>query len=386
MTPAMPKQIGDYNRNQMLTILRERGPTSRVELSRLLDLSPPAVTRNIAKMMTKGIIRECGAEESNMGRKPTLIELCDEYCYVLCADIVGDTLKTAIADLNGMIVKYSEKPLLKEKGASAVLEQLIDSLQNMIADAKAPKKKIWAAIVGTPGIFDAEKGRSSFTFFLEGWDDIDIRAKVAEAIGIETIIKNDIDLDVIGESWKGVGKEYESILYVKLGQGFAARIVLKDKLLHGLHQMAGEIGYMLPAVPSAAASNAANYEDMLCNGAVAKRYAGLHGDGKANTIAELCTLADNGDSFAEEVLCDLLDRFAIALLNSIAVLDPHVIILGGDASCFGERDIDILKRRIEKFFPLSQNIITSTLKNQACLHGAIKTGLDCVEMRINELW
>jgi len=386
MTPAMPKQIGDYNRNQMFTILRERGPTSRVELSRQLDLSPPAVTRNITKMIKKGIIRECGAEESNMGRKPMLIELCDDYCYVLAADIVGDMLKTALASHDGRIVSYSEAPLKKRNGANAVLEQLLDSLQSVIIDSKAPKDKIWAAVIGAPGIFDADTGKSSFTFFLEGWDDIDVRARVVEAIDVETIIKNDIDLDVIGENWKGVGKEYESILYVKLGQGFAARIVLEDKLLHGLHQMAGEIGYMLPLVPSAGTVSAVNYEDMICNGSAVKRYADMNGKGSVNTISDLCALAEEGDDVAEAVKRELLGRFAIALLNSIAVLDPHVIIIGGDGSSFGEKDIDFLKQRIERFFPLSQNIITSTLKNKACLHGAIKTGLERVDARINETW
>ena len=105
---TMPKQIGDYNKNQMLSILRERGPTSRVELSRLLGISPTAITRNTSKLLNNGIIRECGAEESYMGRKPILMELCGDFCYVLGADIVGGTLKVALADLMGRIVKYYE--------------------------------------------------------------------------------------------------------------------------------------------------------------------------------------------------------------------------------------------------------------------------------------
>jgi hypothetical protein len=67
-------------------------------------------------------------------------------------------------------------------------------------------------------------------------------------------------------------------------------------------------------------------------------------------------------------------------------LDPQVIILGGDACYFGEKEISFLKQRIERHLPLVQNIIPSRLNNKACLYGAIKTGLDRVEERITDIW
>ena len=386
MNYTMPKQIGDYNKNQMLSILRERGPTSRVELSRLLGLSPTAVTRNTAKLLENGIIRECGSEESSMGRKPILIELCGDFCYVLGADIVGGTLKVVLADLMGTIVEYNEEPVRKEEGADAVLDQTIDLLRRLIADSGVPTEKIWVATVGAPGIFDADTGKSQFTFFLDDWDDIDIRSRIFEAITIETIIENDVNLDVIGENWRGVDKEYENILYVKLGQGFAARIVLQNKLVRGQNKMAGEIGYMLPGIPKENSPGTYNYESMLCNDAAVKKYIDMNGANEGNTISDLCTLAESGDKVAEKVIRDLLDGFAIALLNSATVTDPQVIILGGDACCFGEKEIAFLRQRMEQYFPLHQNIITSKLDKKACLYGAVKTGLDRVEDRITEIW
>jgi len=379
----MPKQIGDFNKNQMLSILRERGPTSRVELSRLLGISATAVTRNISQMLKNGIIRECGSEESDMGRKPVLIELCNDFCYLLGADIVGGTLKTAIADMMGTIVKFYEEPIRQNKGAKAVMEQLLAALKKIIGDSAVPREKIWTAVIGTPGIFDPEAGKSQFTFFLDGWDEIDIRAKVYNELSIETLIENDVNLDLVGESWKGVGKDFENILYVKLGQGLAARIVLQNKLLRGEHKMAGEIGYMLPGVSS---KENTNYENLICNESASKRYVELGGKGKADGILDLCQLADNGDDKARIVIDYVLDQFAVVLLNSSAVLDPQVIILGGDACYFKEKEINFLKQRIERHLPLLQNIVPSKLNNKACLYGAIKAGLDRVEERITDIW
>jgi predicted NBD/HSP70 family sugar kinase len=206
-------------------------------------------------MLENGMIRECGAELSKMGRKPVLIELCGDFCYVLGIDIIEKTLRVAMADFLGEIICSAEEPVKREKGAHAVIEQVIDALKGIIAKSGVPQEKIWTISIGAPGIFDYEEGRSRLTSFLEGWDEIDIRSIVEKALSIETLIENDVNLDVIGESWKGVGKDYEDILYVKLGQGLAARIVLQNKLIRGEHQMAGEIGYMLPGLSSAKAVN-----------------------------------------------------------------------------------------------------------------------------------
>jgi predicted NBD/HSP70 family sugar kinase len=329
------------------------------------------------------MIRECGAELSKMGRKPVLIELCNDFCYVLGIDIIEKNLKVAIADFMGEIICSAEEPVKREKGAKAVLEQLINALKNIIIKSKVPSEKIWTVSIGAPGIFDYEEGRSRLTSFLDGWDEIDIRTIVQEALSIETLIENDVNLDVIGESWKGVGKDHEDILYVKLGQGLAARIVLQNKLIRGEHQMAGEIGYMMPGFSG---SKVVNYESILRNEAVSQKYSDLGGARKIDTISELYALSNNGDKTARKVMRQLLDQFAVVLLNSTTVLDSQLIILGGEACCFGEEEITSLKQKIEQHFFLTKNIIVSSLKDKACLHGAIKLGLNRVEERIVDIW
>ena len=382
MNYNVPKQIGDYNKNMVLSILRDRGPTSRVELSRILGISPTAITRNTTQLLKNGIVREGDSESSAIGRKPVLMELCGEFCYVLGVDMVGGTLKVALADLMGRIVKYKEEPIRRGKG-SEFMEHLLKTLRSIINEADVPTEKIWAVTVGVPGIFDEDAGRSQFANFLDGWEEIDIRAEVFEALNIEAIIENDVNLDIIGESWKGVGKDYEDILYVKLGQGLASRVVIQNKLLRGQHNAAGEIGYMMPGPVT---DDTVNYEKMLRNDTMAAKYQEMTGSEDVHTISGLCTLADDGDEAAKSILEELLNHFAVVLLNNVSVLDPQVVILGGDACRFGDKEIRVLKEHMERYLPLTQHIVPSKLNKQACLLGAIKVGLDRVERRITEVW
>jgi len=311
------------------------------------------------------------------------MELCGDFCYVLGADIVGGAIKVALADFMGRIVNYYEESVKQIKSGPAVLEQLIAALQSIITESGVPKDRIWAAIIGTSGVFDPGAGKSRFAYFLKDWEDIDIRKKVFDSISIETYIENDAKLDLIGERWKGACKEFDSILYVKLGQGLTTRFILEKKLISGEHNTAGEIGYMLPGISYKGGDN---YEDILCNSAICRKYTELGGSGKANTISDIYTHASNGDGTARGVISYLLDKFAVVLLNMVAVLDPEVIILGGDAACFGERETALLKQYIEQRLPLVQNIIPSKLRKNACLYGAIKMGLDHVEERITNVW
>ncbi|MCL2880075.1 MAG: ROK family transcriptional regulator [Treponema sp.] len=379
---TMPKQIGNHNKYQILTLLRERGPASRAALSRLLGISPVAVSRNTAQLLHKGIIRECKAENSEMGRKPVPVELCADFCYVLGADMVGGTIKAALANLMGEIINYREEPVLVDRGAQAAMEQLISVLNATINTAGINREKVRILTVGTPGIFNAETGKSSFSFFLDTWDDINIRDNISLNLRIKTIIENDVNLDIIGENWKGVGKDHDNIFYLKLGQGLAARFVFQKNLLRGEHNMAGEIGLMLPHLPG---GNTHNYEQMLCNAAVSQKYRECGGKNRVQTISDVSVLSAQGDETAETVMLFLLDQLAVVMLNSITVADPQVIILGGDACSFTENHIRLLKNRIEKYFPPVQNIIPSALGGKAGVYGAIKAGLDYIEELITDV-
>jgi predicted NBD/HSP70 family sugar kinase len=342
-----------------------------------------AVSRNTWRLLKKKIIRECEAESSDMGRKPIPVELRGDFCYVLGVDVVGGTLKVALANLLGEIVKYHEEPIQHNDEANALMERMLKVLSNIIKSAKVPKEKIWTVTVGAPGVFYPEEGKSRFSAFLDDWENIDIRARISKELSIETFIDNDVNLDVIAESWKGVGKDYENILYVKLGQGLAARVLINNKLVRGEHNMAGEIGFMLPGSSS---QNPENYESLLRNSAVCENYRNMGGKTPVMTISDLCNLANDGDDIALTVVNRMLDNFAVVLINSAAVLDPQVIILGGDAVSFGEKEITQLKQKIQQYLPFIQDIIISKLDKNACLYGAIKTGLDRIEERISEIW
>lgn len=373
MVYAVPKQIGDHNKNQIIGILREQGHASRIELSRMLGISATAVSRNIAKLLEVGIIRESGSDHAAMGRKPVLLELCADYGYVIGADVVGGSVGVALADLYGRILHYEEEP--SDPAGGTVFQHLVHALDRLMADLPVPQDKIYALCLGAPGIFNPEAGTSRFSLFRDGWEGIDLKKELEARYGIETIVDNDVNLDVIGESWKGAGRDFDSILYVKVGEGIASRIVLQGKPLRGWHDAAGEIGFMRPS------NRGGSYEELMCSQALAAMYQDKSGGGGAKpaTLSDLLTLRGNGDEAARQVVAAALEYLWVVLLNCVSVLDPQVILLGGDGGSLDEADTDYLSGRIAQHLPPARTILTSRLDKKACIFGAISTALDRVE-------
>lgn len=379
MNYSLPKHIGDYNKNQIISILRENEQATRVELAHLLGISAPAVSRNISKLLKAGIIRECGVDTSAVGRKPVLLELVEDYCYVVAADVVGGSIKVALANLMGEITYYSELPFYPSGGT--MFEQLTKHLDSVLHSAGIVREKIRALVVGTPGIFDAQKRKSRLTMLSDGWDEIDLEQRLSEQYNVPTIVENDVTLDVLGEGWKGSGQSYDNIFYVKLGQGFAARAVLNGELLSGHYNAAGEIGYMMPGP-----GKGPNYEELLHNAGLVQQYKKLAPDssGSPETLSDLLTLRKKGDIIATSVVQQMLEHLWVVLLNCTTVLNPQVIVIGGDGGYLSQEDLGYLTQRIEQHFPMETNILTSGLDKKACIFGGIDVGLRYVDNQILE--
>jgi len=58
------------NRRQILNILRNNGPTSRVDIARQMEITKAAVTIIVNEMIAEGIIQEVGGESSRGGKNP----------------------------------------------------------------------------------------------------------------------------------------------------------------------------------------------------------------------------------------------------------------------------------------------------------------------------
>jgi len=224
--------VGDNNKFTILKLIKNSNGISRQDISRTLKLSAPAVSKNVAALISAGIIREEGTNETRLGRKPVLLKYNSNLMYVLGIEIMPRGLRGAISDLSGNIISQHNVPSDIEKGTDAVLARLRELIE-FLRDKKPEGGDITTAGIAVPGLTDKKIDFNLISTFIDEWNAVDVKGFVEDNFQISAIVMNDVELDLIGECWIGAGKDYKNIVMVKYGDGFAARSMINGELLTG---------------------------------------------------------------------------------------------------------------------------------------------------------
>ena len=82
------------------------------------------------------------------------------------------------------------------------------------------------------------------TSYLMGWRDVPLRALLEASLGVPAAVENDVNMAALAESQIGAARGIRDFVFLAIGTGIGAGIVLNGRLFHGMNWSAGEIGYM----------------------------------------------------------------------------------------------------------------------------------------------
>ena len=98
--------------------------------------------------------------------------------------------------------------------------------------------------VGFGGPVDQRRGIVVDSHHVAGWTGFPLRDTLANTFGAPVALDNDANAAALGEARFGAGRGHADVLYVNVGTGIGAGLVLGGHLYHGAHGMAGEIGHI----------------------------------------------------------------------------------------------------------------------------------------------
>jgi glucokinase len=388
---ATPANHGLLKRLNMLTLLelvRTSGETSRAELARRSGLSPPAVSALVAKLVRAGLLIEEGTGESRGGRPPTLLRFNAHFGYVLGADLGGTRVRVALADLNGDFLAHAEEPTRKAPPrVRAVVEQIVRLSRQVVEMAGVRWRQVKAMAIGAPGITDVESGLVRHAPNLPGWRDVPLRRLLEEALRLPVHVDNDVNMAVLGEHWRGVARGRQNVVFIAVGAGIGAGLLINGALYRGATHAAGEVGYML-------LDPKALWQEFRELGFLELRASGPALAARARQVMQRSRLSDakaifeaarQGDVAAQRVVEEAIEYLGTAVANLATVLDPEMIVLGGGVSLAGEVLLDPIRAAIERTVPARPAVVVSALKDQAQLYGAVFSALQLVERHLADM-
>ncbi|MCC6815145.1 MAG: ROK family protein [Saprospiraceae bacterium] len=228
-------------------------------------------------------------------------------------------------------------PTEKEKGYEHILNQIRTLVRNLEKKTKISAHKIG---VGTPGTIDRESGniKNSNTQCLIG-NPMD--KDLEHLLNIPVKLANDANCFAYAETLLGsvqaYKKEPECVFGIIMGTGVGGGVVVHNKILNGLHGIAGEWGHNPLADDGdlCYCGRKACVETFISGPATEKYYQALSNE-KLNST-EIYKKYLSEDEHAIKTINRLIHYFGKAVANIVNIIDPEFIILGG-----GLGNLDIL--------------------------------------------
>ncbi len=243
-------------------------------------------------------------------------------------DIGGASFKAAIFD-GAELGQVQRRATGQDRPAAAVLAEIREVIDDLTRSATAD---VVGVGIACPGILDVAGGTVIEATNL-GWRDVDVVAALGADLTLQVAIEHDVYLGALAEWETGAGVGAESMLYVSVGTGVAARLFTRSGTYRGSANLAGEMGFM------PIGGDGVPLESVASARAMADAYRRC--TGRATTV-ERIVAAPADDAAAARVWSDGIAALAQGIAAAVCLQDPGIVVVGGGVSNAGPKLLDAL--------------------------------------------
>ncbi len=206
---------------------------------------------------------------------------------------------------------------------------------------RLPPAAVRAIGVSCGGPLDAKRGVILSPPNLPGWDEVWVCRWLDEKFGGNSRLMNDANACALAEWQQGAGRGVQSLMFLTMGTGMGAGLILDGRLYEGISGNAGEVGHVrLAADGPVGFGKAGSFEGFCSGGGIAqlarRRVAEFSGRSalselSAETLSarDIGVAAEAGDTLALALWHDVGERLGQAIAAFIDVLNPERIVIGG---------------------------------------------------------
>jgi len=365
------KLIQELNRSIILKTIRHNGPISRSEIAKRNKISPTTVTAAVRKLLQQGLVCEDSVGVSSGGRKPILIRFSPESRFIIGVAITNSSIKIAKINLEAKVRKQKIFPIYNLMGKSFV-DYLLKSIGQFLEEYSDLTKCIGISII-SPGIINVDKGIIYENTKLK-LKNIPLKEMVEKRFKLKTWLENDANAIALAEKQFGAYRKFKNLVYVTIGDGVGAGIIVNGSIVRGCSGGTGEFGHTsidrngryCDCGSRGCLENYINwpaiYSKVLSSVAQGKHTMMLElakGDINRITTSIFRYALKKDDQLAKEIMEEISGYLATGIVNLINLLNPNIIIFGGKVAY----DNHFLLSRVKKIvFKQAMDILTNKLK------------------------
>ncbi len=384
----------NYNKRLSLDLIRlTPGGISRAELARRLGLTRSAVTAIISDLMKNELIREAQGALTTAGRPPVLLEMNPKRGYLAGVDIGATHISFVITDFSCQVLFELEKPFDITIPPDVAIMQIHQCVLDIMSELGLDLSDLLGIGVGVPGPVIIEKGIVSTPPLMPGWDEYPIRDELQELWKRPVSLNNDAELGALGEWAQGAGRGERNLVYIKVGTGIGAGLLLDGEIYHGEAGSAGEIGHItiLQGGPRCNCGNYGCLEALASGAAIARQAQEAVRSGRRTLMAmyepiekisaaNVAEAAQRGDLVAQGIMKEAGTYLGIAIANLLNVLNPGVVVVGGGISQTGDLLLQpirqVVQQRSLRSAAQAARIVSAVLGRRSTSIGAVVQALN----------
>ncbi|QDP98046.1 ROK family protein [Microlunatus elymi] len=306
---------------------------------------------------------------------------------VAAVDLGGTYTKIGLIDRNATVLAETKVPTKITAGPDGdgglgTVSWLGDEIAAFVeAEAPRPAQQVVGFGVIVPGIINSESGTVIAAPNI-GWYEVEVAGPLTERLGLPGAIGHDVRTAGLAEWQLGAARGSSNLLFVPLGTGIAAAVVVDGRLLEA-DGYAGELGHT--PVPAAgelvcACGGIGCLEIVASAAGVVRNYTRVTNFDRVPSAEEIAASARNGDHAAQSAFELAATALAEAFVIAVTLFGPETIVIGGGLS--GAADL-LLPRIEQEFdrrltFQRRPSLIISAFGSQAGMVGAGLLGWNSV--------
>ncbi|MEO1986716.1 MAG: ROK family transcriptional regulator [Martelella sp.] len=232
---------GRYNRRLVFDLVRTRGETSRGELVSLTGLQPQTISNITRELQERGLLREESRPDGSRGAPQKILAIASHAGCSIGLHLDRDELIGVACDLSAREVARASTrlnwrdPDASVKGMAALVSQLT---------GECPDVPAWGVGIAMPTLQEADYEQYVGSPGWQEWSHIDVADALEAACGLPVIVENDATAAAIAELQAGDASELSHFVYVFIGHGLGAGIIIDGLPFQGAFSNAGEIGLL----------------------------------------------------------------------------------------------------------------------------------------------
>ncbi|MER7044619.1 ROK family transcriptional regulator [Streptomyces jumonjinensis] len=373
------------NDRAALDLLLAHGPLSRTKIGKLTGLSKPTASQLLARLETAGLVVATGTTEGRPGPNAQLYEVNARAAFAAGLDVTPLRIRAAVADIAGNTVGEFELPTPGRRTESAVA-RVAEALDGAVKAAGLTRDDVRRLVIGTPGAFDPSTGRLRYASHLPGWHSPALLDELAAELPMPVEYENDVNLVAVAEQRLGAARGLADFVLLWNEEGLGAALVIGGRLHRGFTGGAGEVGFLpvpgTPLVRQVTKTNSGGFQE-LAGAQVLPRLArrlGVADVGQGHYAEVACALvaraAESDSGPYRAFLDEYATGLATGLASMVAMLDPELVVLSGEAITAGGEPLRArVQAELAELAASRPRLVIGSVREHPVLRGALENAL-----------